>query len=98
MVRCIARGPSRRQAPHASFAQSPLVPAQRPNPPGQVFAFKVCRTWVSRLVRARSDQPDPSFTSHTQKRIPRVVDGGVTATGVLSCQRGNLITIVITHY
>ena len=42
MVRCIARGPSKRQAPHASFAQSPLVPAQ---PPGrQVFAFKVCRT------------------------------------------------------
>ena len=28
----------------------------------------------------------------------RVVDGGVTATGVLSRQRGNLITIVITHY
>ena len=32
MVRCIARGPSRRQAPHASFAQSPLVPAQPPGP------------------------------------------------------------------
>jgi len=31
-VRCIARGPSRRQAPHASFAQSPLVPAQPPGP------------------------------------------------------------------
>jgi len=30
--------------------------------------------------------------------LPRVVDGGVTATGVLSRQRGNLITIVITHY
>jgi hypothetical protein len=28
----------------------------------------------------------------------RGVDGGVTATGVLSHQRGNLITIVITHY
>ena len=32
MVRCIARGPSRRQAPHASFAQSRLVPAQPPGP------------------------------------------------------------------
>jgi len=42
MVRCIARGPSKRQAPHASFAQCPLVPAQPPGP--QVFAFKVCRT------------------------------------------------------
>jgi hypothetical protein len=35
-------------------------------------------------------------------RAARVVDGGVTATGVLSRQRGNLITIVITivitHY
>jgi len=31
-VRCIARGPSRRQAPHASFAQRPLVPAQPPGP------------------------------------------------------------------
>jgi hypothetical protein len=30
--------------------------------------------------------------------LARVVDGGVTATGVLSRQRGNLITIVITHY
>jgi len=32
MVRCIARGPSRRQAPHASFAQSRLMPAQPPGP------------------------------------------------------------------
>ena len=32
VVRCIARGPSRRQAPHASVAQSPLVPAQPPGP------------------------------------------------------------------
>jgi len=31
-VRCIARGPSRRQAPHASFAKSRLVPAQPPGP------------------------------------------------------------------
>ena len=29
------------------------------------------------------------------QRHARVVDGGVTATGVLSRQRGNLITIVI---
>ena len=28
----------------------------------------------------------------------RVVDGGVTATGVLSRERGNLITISITLY
>ena len=28
---------------------------------------------------------------------PRVVDGGVTVTGVLSRQRGNLITIVNTR-
>jgi hypothetical protein len=34
----------------------------------------------------------------TKSLVPRVVDGGVTATGVLSRQRGNLITIVITHY
>ena len=32
MVRCIARGPSRRQAPYASFAPSRLVPAQPPGP------------------------------------------------------------------
>jgi len=31
-VRCIARGPSRRQAPHASFARSHLMPAQPPGP------------------------------------------------------------------
>ena len=31
-------------------------------------------------------------------RPPRVVDGGVTATGVLSRERGNLITISITLY
>jgi hypothetical protein len=30
--------------------------------------------------------------------VTRVVDGGVTATGVLSRQRGNLITIGITRY
>ena len=29
---------------------------------------------------------------------PRVVDGGVTATGVLSRERGNLITVCITLY
>ena len=29
--------------------------------------------------------------------LARVVDGGVTATGVLSRQRGNLITIVSTR-
>jgi hypothetical protein len=34
------------------------VPWCLPNPPGQVFAFKLSRTWVSRLVRARSDQPN----------------------------------------
>ena len=28
----------------------------------------------------------------------RVVDGGVTATGVLSRERGNLITVCITLY
>jgi hypothetical protein len=31
-------------------------------------------------------------------RFTRVVDGVVTATGVLSRQRGNLITIGITQY
>ena len=31
-------------------------------------------------------------------RWARVVDGGVTATGVLSRERGNLITICITLY
>ena len=30
--------------------------------------------------------------------LARVVDGGVTATGVLSRERGNLITICITLY
>ena len=34
----------------------------------------------------------------TIRTYPRVVDGGVTATGVLSRERGNLITISITLY
>ena len=43
------------------------------------------------VARAASSSP-PSLPSSS-----RVVDGGVTATGVLSRQRGNLITIVSTR-
>ena len=40
----------------------------------------------------------PGGTEVSGFGIPRVVDGGVTATGVLSRERGNLITISITLY
>ena len=40
---------------------------------------------------------DAISTKHTYNHYgPRVVDGGVTATGVLSRERGNLITISST--
>ena len=38
------------------------------------------------------------FSLSTSRALSRVVDGGVTATGVLSRERGNLITISITLY
>ena len=49
------QGQVRHEAPYASSHEAPWC---LPNPPGQVFAFKEYRTWVSRLVGARSDQPD----------------------------------------
>jgi hypothetical protein len=54
-----------------------------------------------RLERARP--PRPYRDRRIQRRFhvhhrSRVVDGGVTATGVLSRERGNLITISITLY
>ena len=47
--------------------------------------------------------PPSVCTSSGIERLPvqyraRVVDGGVTATGVLSRERGNLITVCITLY
>ena len=38
------------------------------------------------------------LSSRHSPHAARVVDGGVTATGVLSRERGNLITICITLY
>jgi len=62
----------------------------------------VLTVWTSGLGEHRSN---PFLRSSSGKvrgprylRPPRVADGGVTATGVLSRQRGNLITVVITHY
>ena len=59
---------------------------------------------LDRDTQETSDPTEYMYTAHkarstcTPSLCPRVVDGGVTATGVLSRQRGNLITIVITHY
>ena len=46
---------------------------------------------LSLYTLGEQDSGDTGVSSFVQ--IPRVVDGGVTATGVLSRQRGNLITI-----
>ena len=53
----------------------------------------LCCLLNSSSVRRRATARTPGVA-----RRSRVVDGGVTATGVLSRQRGNLITIVITRY
>ena len=48
--------------------------------------------------KPRDTQSETHDSSENAYPSPRVVDGGVTATGVLSRQRGNLITIGITQY
>ena len=58
---------------------------------------RLCVPCVSRLPRCLfTGVVCPTLEGGGQ--IPRVVDGGVTATGVLSCERGNLITISSTLY
>ena len=47
---------------------------------------------------AEAERARVAEESRRKAMVPRVVDGGVTATGVLSRERGNLITISITLY
>ncbi len=73
---------------------------------GVIALLSVCpHTRRGCLIRWRVGAPSWAPYGHRPRsRVvdgllgTRVVDGGVTATGVLSRQRGNLITIVITHY
>ena len=55
---------------------------------------------VSGIRRCTVSRPPPLSACRFIRVVPvsRVVDGGVTATGVLSRERGNLITISITLY
>ena len=65
------------------------------NPP------RLSKSWVKKCGRdnsARGPSVAIQVVPYRWYHLARVVDGGVTATGVLSRQRGNLITIVITHY
>ena len=43
-------------------------------------------------------ETDAAVLAAGETEVSRGVDGGVTATGVLSRERGNLITISITLY
>ena len=55
-------------------------------------------TLVLRNHLKTSLEPHDARVEHRLERhvLPRVVDGGVTATGALSRERGNLITISST--
>ena len=50
------------------------------------------------ITSALGSKPLDLKNKEDQATITRVVDGGVTATGVLSRERGNLITVCITLY
>ena len=61
---------------------------------------RVTSTLVLRNHLKTSLEPHDARVEHRLERhvLPRVVDGGVMATGVLSRERGDLITILITRY